>query len=142
MSVLLEICRPFETSTLGNPFADTTIRPGLPAPVDDFLDNFIDMNQELVKNKEATFYARIVGNAGGNEFSEGDVLVVDRSLPLQKDKMAVCFLDGNFTLKKIRLEEGTLWVESLNASFDAIRITEDNQFMVWGMVTYTVKQTW
>lgn len=142
MSVLLEICRPFETSTLGNSFADTTIRPGLPVPVDDFLDDFIDMNQELVKNKEATFYARVVGNSEGNEFSEGDVLVVDRSLPLQKDKMAVCFLDGNFTLKKIRLEGGTLWVESLNASFDAIRITEDNQFMVWGMVTYTVKQTW
>lgn len=141
MSVLLQICKPSETSAFRFPLNGTSTRRKSISS-DDFLEDFIDLNQELVKNSEATFYARVIGDVQESEFSSGDILVVDRSLPLQNDKMAVCFIEGSFTVKKVRRQEGTLWLETLNRSYDAIRISGDNQYMVWGLVTYVVKRAW
>lgn len=142
MSVVLQICKPSEVSVLQGPFAGTTSRASFPSPSDDYLEDFIDLNRELIKNRESTFYARVISGVLDSEFSEGDVLVVDRSLPLQNNKMVVCFLEGDFTVKRVRHDEGALWLETLNCSFDAIRLTGDNQYMIWGMVTYVVKRTW
>ena len=142
MSLQLQICKLPESSDFHVPMAGTLVSAGFPSPADDFLEDFIDLNKELVKNKGATFYARVVGNSMETEFSEGDVLVVDRSLPLQSNKIAVCFVDGSFTVKKVRLEGSILYLEALNTAFKPIRITEDNQFMIWGIVTYVVKKVW
>ena len=142
MSLQLQICKLPEFSDFHVPMVGTLVSAGFPSPADDFLEDFIDLNKELVKNKGATFYARVVGNSMETEFSEGDVLVVDRSLPLQSNKIAVCFVDGSFTVKKVRLEGSVLYLEALNTAFKPIRITEDNQFMIWGIVTYVVKKVW
>ena len=142
MSLLLQICKLTEFSAFKVPMVGTPVRAGYPSPADDFLEDFIDLNKELVKNKATTFYARVVGSSMETDFSEGDVLVVDRSLPLQNRKIAVCFVDGAFTVKKVRLEGNSLYLEALNTDFKPIKITEDNQFMIWGIVTYIVKRVW
>lgn len=141
MSILLQICRPCKVSALGLSVNGASTRIEFSSG-DDFLEESIDLNHEVAKNNQATFYARIIGETEKSEFSDGDLLVVDRSLPLQHDKMVVCFLEGNFTVKKVRREEGTLWLETLNRPYDAIRLTGDNYYMVWGLVTYIVKRTW
>lgn len=141
MSVLLQICKPGEASIFRPSLNGASTRSEFLSS-DDYLEDFIDLNQELVKNSETTFYARVIGAPKDSEFSDGDILVVDRSLPLQSNKMVVCFLEGDFTVKKLRHEEGTLWLETLNRSYDAVRLTGDNQYMVWGLVTYIVKRTW
>ena len=142
MNLQLQICKLSEFSAFKVPMVGTPVRAGYPSPADDFLEDFIDLNKELVKNKATTFYARVVGNSMETDFSEGDVLVVDRSLPLQNRKIAVCFVDGSFTVKKVRLEDNSLYLEALNTAFQPIKITEDNQFMIWGIVTYIVKRVW
>lgn len=140
--LLLQICKLSEFAAFKIPMVGTPVRAGFPSPAVDFLEDFIDLNKELVKNRASTFYARVVGNSMETEFSEGDVLVVDRSLPLQNNKIAVCFVDGSFTVKKVRLESNALYLEALNSAFKPIRITDDNQFMIWGIVTYVVKRVW
>lgn len=142
MSILVEICKPVEVSDLRISSNGSPFQLEYPFADEDFAEHFIDLNQELVINKTATFYARVVGEASGSEFSVGDVLVVDRSLPLQNNKVAICYADGQFTVRKIRREGGALWLEALHTAFDAIRINEDNQFMIWGLVTYIVKRVW
>ncbi len=117
------------------------VNAGFPSPADDYLDLKIDLNKELVQNPEATFYARVRGNsmieAGLND---GDVLVIDRSLDPQDDRIAVCFLDGEFTVKRIKLEKDFCWLVPENEEFSPIKVTEENDFIIWGIVAYVIKK--
>ena len=79
------------------PMAEDGIHAGFPSPAQDYMDKLIDLNRELVKHPEATFYGRVVGDSmieAGVE--EGDVLVIDKSLEPREGDMAVCFIDGEF----------------------------------------------
>ncbi len=117
------------------------VNAGFPSPADDYMDLKIDLNQELVNNPEATFYARVRGtsmiNAG---LDEGDVLVIDRSLDPKENSIAVCFLDGEFTVKRIKIEKDFCWLVPENKEFSPIKVTEDNDFLIWGIVSYVIKK--
>ncbi len=117
------------------------VNAGFPSPADDYLDVKIDLNQELVQNPEATFYARVRGNsmieAGLND---GDVLVIDRSLEAGNNSIAVCFLDGEFTVKRIKIEKDFCWLVPENKEFSPIKVTSENNFMIWGIVAYVIKK--
>ena len=122
-------------------YADEGIRAGFPNPAQDFMDLAIDLNTELIKHPSSTFYGRVKGDslidAGVHD---GDILVIDKSLrPLNKD-MAVCFIDGEFTVKRVRLEPDAAWLVPSNSNYPPIKVTKDNEFMVWGIVTYTIKK--
>lgn len=71
---------------------------------------------------------------------EGDILVIDKSLELMNDDLAVCFVDGEFTLKRVRVEAETVWLVPSNKAYPEIPITTDNDFIIWGIVTYTIKK--
>ncbi len=117
------------------------VNAGFPSPADDYLDVKIDLNQELVQNPEATFYARVRGNsmieAGLND---GDVLVIDRSLKARNNSIAVCFLDGEFTVKRIKIEKEFCWLIPENKEFSPIKVTSENNFIIWGIVAYVIKK--
>lgn len=117
------------------------IAAGFPSPADDFSELKISLDQELVKHKEATFYARVNGNsmieAG---ISDGDLLVIDRSIEPANNKIAVCYLDGAFTVKRILKKQNELYLMPENKTFEPIKITEDNELIVWGIVTYVIKR--
>lgn len=135
---------PVETrSCLRIPYAGTRISAGFPSPADDYMEGVIDLNRELVKNPASTFYARVTGlsmiEAG---ISNGDILIVDKSLTPANGKIAVCFVDGEFTLKRISITTEGMYLLPANASFKPIRITEENNFTVWGVVTYVIKKVW
>ena len=70
----------------------------------------------------------------------GDILVIDRSLEPADGDLAVCCIDGDFTLKRISLAQGKVWLIPSNEAYDPILVTPDRQFEVWGVVTYTIKQ--
>ncbi len=121
--------------------AGVTISAGFPSPADDYMEAGIDLNRELIRNPGATFFGRVKGfsmqDAG---ISDGDVLVIDKSLEPVNGAVAVCFLDGEFTVKRIRLERDGLFLVPENKEFQPIRITPDNDFLVWGIVTYVIKK--
>jgi DNA polymerase V len=122
------------------PYAVEGIKAGFPSPAQDYSDIAIDLNKELIRNPSSTFYARVSGNSMRDEgLEDRDILVVDKSLEPQDGDTAVCFIDGEFTLKYIRLEKGQVWLVPANPDYPAIRITEENNFMIWGIVTYSIR---
>ena len=116
------------------------VSAGFPSPATDFLGNEIDLNKELCKNPLATFYIKVNGNSMINAgISDKDILIVDRSLEPQNNKIAVCFIDGEFTVKRIQVENDCLYLMPENPSYPAIKVTEENELVIWGMVTYVIK---
>ena len=82
------------------------ISAGFPSPADDFKQNRISIDQEIIKNKEATFYARVEGESmQGAGINNGDLLVIDKSIPPEDKKIAVCFIDGEFTVKRLKVKK-------------------------------------
>jgi DNA polymerase V len=127
-------------SDLKIPFIKDGVSAGFPSPATDFMENNIDLNKELSENPEATFYIKVRGNsmidAGIND---KDVLVVDRSLEPRNNKIAICFIDGEFTVKRIQLEKDCLYLMPENPNYTPIKVTEENQLVIWGIVTYVIK---
>lgn len=129
------------SSSLPLQFADEGIKAGFPSPAQDYLEQAIDLNKELIRHPASTFYGRVVGNSMRDEgIEDGDILVIDKSLELIDDDLAVCFIDGEFTVKRVRLETDAAWLVPSNSDYPLIKVTKDNDFMVWGIVTYTIKK--
>lgn len=117
------------------------VSAGFPSPADDFMDMTLDLNQELIKNPNATFYGRVRGNSMiGADLNDGDVLVIDRSAEPVNNAIAVCYIDGGFTVKRLNVTKTACYLVPENKEFDKIKITEDNEFIIWGIVTYVIKK--
>ena len=69
-----------------------------------------------------------------------DVLVVDRSLEPADKKIAICFMDGEFTVKRLKLEKDCLYLMPENQKYEPIKIAPENNFIIWGIVTYVIKK--
>lgn len=129
------------SSSLPLQFADEGIKAGFPSPAQDYLEQAIDLNKELIRHPASTFYGRVVGDSMRDEgIEEGDILVIDKSLELLNDDLAVCYIDGEFTVKRVRLEPDAAWLVPSNSNYPPRKVTKDNEFMVWGIVTYTIKK--
>ena len=121
------------------------IKAGFPSPAQDYVENGIDLNRELVKNPSSTFFGRARGTSmEGAGIFDGDLLIIDKSLEPYEGAVAVCFIDGEFTLKRIHFErEGiqvvAVWLQPENDSFRPIKVTQENQFIIWGIVTHSVR---
>ncbi|MFB6317149.1 LexA family protein [Saccharicrinis sp. FJH54] len=116
------------------------IKAGFPSPAEDFLDIAIDLNVELIRNPVSTFFSRVSGNSMQDMgINDGDLLIVDKSLQPENNKVAVCYLDGEFTLKRIKIEKDCCWLIPANEDFKPIKVTAENDFIVWGIVTYVIK---
>lgn len=139
--VTIDIFRPDLSTRLSLPYADGGIQAGFPSPAQDYISESIDLNREIVHHPAATFYGRVSGDSMINDgIDPDDIIVIDRSLQPQDGDLAVCCLDGEFTLKRIRLEADKVWLIPANEAFDPILVTPDNRFEVWGVVTYTIKR--
>lgn len=140
MVISLEIFTADLSSHLPLPYADGGIQAGFPSPADNYITESIDLNKELVRHPAATFYGRVSGDSMIEEGIEpGDILVIDRSIEPDSGDLAVCCIDGEFTLKRIRLEKNRVWLIPSNEMFDPILVTPENEFSVWGVVTHTIK---
>ncbi len=138
--VTLGIFRPDISTRMSLPYADMGIQAGFPSPAQDYINESIDLNRELVRHPASTFYARVEGDSMIDEGIEtGDILVIDRSLEPYDGDLAVCCVDGDFTLKRISLRAGEVWLVPSNEAFDPILVTPDSRFEVWGVVTHTIK---
>jgi DNA polymerase V len=144
------------------PMMESGVHAGFPSPAQDYINSFIDLNKELVRHPAATFFARVVGDSMVDaDVNEGDVLVVDKSIEPREGDMAVCFIDGEFTLKHISfhdpaagksvkaarpgvsydiLRHQRIWLLPANENYPPIEVTESNDFTVWGIVTYVIKK--
>lgn len=122
------------------PFISDGIKAGFPSPAADFDESKISLDNVLVKNREATFYAKASGNSMiGAGIDDGDILVIDRSLEPKNNKIAVCCIDGEFTIKRIVVAKDGVYLTPENQDFKPIKVTDDNELIIWGIVTYVIK---
>lgn len=145
MGIKLTIYGVDQSTGLALPYADEGVRAGFPSPAQDYMSENIDLNRELIRHPATTFYARVVGDSMRDAgIDEGDLLIVDKGIEPQENDVVVAFVDGEFTLKRIHIEmdRHEFWLMPANESYHPIRVTEENQFMIWGVVTYNIKRQW
>ena len=137
----LSFLKPKKSNRLGQWLIEQGISAGFPSPADDFKEIRISLDKELVKNSESTFYAKVSGDsmieAG---LDDGDLIVIDRSLEPENGKIAVCFIDGDFTVKRIKKEEKKLFLMPHNKKYKPIEVKEFNKLIIWGIVEYVIKK--
>ena len=118
----------------------TGISAGFPSPAMDFIDLNIDLNRHLIKHPTATFYGRVKGESMKDAgINDGDLLIIDKSIAPIDGKIAVCFVDGDFTLKRIKTDKDGVWLIPANESYQPIHLTESNDLRIWGVVTHVIK---
>lgn len=122
------------------PMADGGIKAGFASPAQDYIESGIDLNRELIKNPASTFFGRVSGDSMKDAGIEnGDILVIDKSLQARDGDIAVCFVDGEFTLKRIKTKGDVIWLMPENPDYKPIKVTKENDFAVWGVVIYSIK---
>ena len=138
---ILNFFVPKTDNGIGQWLAEEGISAGFPSPADDFKEIRISLDKELVKNKDATFYARVDGDSMiGAGLEDGDLLVIDRSLNPENGKIAVCLIDGDFTVKRIKKEKHKLFLVPENKKYKKTEIKEENELIIWGIVEYVIKK--
>ena len=120
------------------------IKAGFPSPADDYLRDSLDFNRDLIKNPEATFYGRVSGDSMRDAgINEGDIAVIDRSLQPMDGDVIVAYVNEEFTIKYLDLthkEEGYIELQPANPDYSPIRMDSTDNFRVWGVVVWTIKQ--
>lgn len=141
--VKLQIYSADVSTVLELPFADGGIKAGFPSPAQDYLTDAIDLNKDIIKHKESTFYARVSGDSMKDAgIGDGDIVVVDKALDAKNGDFVVAFIDGDFTIKQFKMDKSGEfgWLVPYNSDYSPIRITADNDFQVWGVITFTIKK--
>lgn len=133
---------PFQTpSKLLVPLASGNVQAGFPSPAEDHLEKSLDLNEHLVRNPAATFFVRVEGDSMRDAgIHGGDILVVDRSLSPADKQIVVAMLDGDFTVKRMRRKNGRVFLEAENDAFPLIEISENQDLVIWGVVTFIIHQ--
>lgn len=131
----------FTTSAEGQMLGD--VKAGFPSPAEDIREK-LDLMKLLVRHKASTFFFRVSGvSMVDAAMDEGDIIIVDRAVEPYNDCKAVCFIDGEYTVKRIEILDGRVRLmpaNELNTKYKPIDVTEENSFMVWGVVTYVIKK--
>jgi len=105
------------------------------------MERSLDLNEHLVRNPAATFFVRVQGESMRDAgIHGGDILVVDRSLSPEDRQIVVAMLDGDFTVKRLRRKDGRVFLEAGNDSFSPIEISENQELVIWGVVSFIIHQ--
>ncbi len=109
---------------------------GFPSPAADYAYKSIDLNEHLIRNKEATFVFRVKGDSmSGVGINEGDELLVDRSIEARQGYIVVAVLNGDFTVKRLHQRSGVVKLIAENPRYAPIVLKDGQELMVWGVVT-------
>lgn len=127
----------FETELMGE------VKAGFPSPAEDIREK-LDLIQLLVRHKASTFFFRVSGvSMVDAAMDEGDIIIVDRAIDPYNNCKAVCYIDGEYTVKRVEMLDGKVRLmpaNELNTKYKPIEVTPENNFIIWGVVTYTIKK--
>lgn len=127
------------TTKIVRPLLGSHIPAGFPSPAQDYIEDKLDLNEYLIQHPSATFFVRVDGfsmiNAG---IFPDDILIVDRALEAYNNKVIIAVLNGELTVKRLIIKENIFYLEPDNPEYDSIEISTDDEFSVWGVVTYVI----
>lgn len=122
------------------------INAGFASPAQDYMASKVDLNSLLIKHPSYTFMAFADGDClEGSGVADRDLVLVDKSLQPNNGDLVVCYIDGEFTMKRIKVESDRILLMPDPAAdsmgrFKPIEVTEDNTYIIWGVVTYVIKK--
>ena len=123
------------------PFFETKVQAGFPSPAEDHLEQRLDLNSLVIENPSATFFVRVAGESMKDiGITDGDILVVDRSIENWENRIVVAVIDSEFTIKRFTSQNETVILEAANPDYPVIEITPEMDFSVWGVVRWTLKK--
>ncbi|MBO0950884.1 LexA family protein [Fibrella forsythiae] len=130
------------TTRLRIPFYGSLIQAGFPSPAENYVERVCDLNDLCVSNQEATYFVRVIGDSMiGDRIEPGDVLVVDSSREAIDGRIAVVWFNGEYTVKRIRQAHPLVILEPSNPNYDPIYVQPDDDFRVFGIVTFVIHKT-
>ena len=118
---------------------DARVPAGFPSPAADYEEDKLDLNKHLIRHPAATFFVRTIGDSMvGAGIHCGDLLIVDRSLEARDKSVVIAVVNGELTVKRIRIRNKKITLEPENKSYRAQEINENMEFEVWGVVTSVI----
>lgn len=121
---------------------DATVPAGFPSPADDYLEDRIDLTRELVRNPTSTFLARVRGESMRDAgLADGDLILIDRSQLPRAGDMVLAWVDGGFTVKFFHPHPSGCLLRAANPDYPDLRVTENEDARVWGLVTHVIHGT-
>lgn len=121
------------------PLASSGIHAGFPSPAENFIEESIDLNKRLIKDPEATFYAWVEGDSmKGDGINDGDLLVIHKTPNPADGDICVCFVNGEFTLKRIEHIDGKVLLMASNKRYKPIELLPGDELTVWGKVLASI----
>lgn len=115
------------------------VAAGFPSPADDYLEGKLDLNQHLIKHPAATFFVRVAGDSMIDAgIHPGDILIVDRALEPADKKVVIAVVEGELTVKRIRMTRGRVFLAPENEHYPPIPIGAEMNFEIWGVVTTVI----
>lgn len=123
----------------GRPLYMTQVAAGFPSPADDYIEGQLDLNEHLIRHPAATYFVRVRGDsmirAG---IHSGDILIVDRSLEPKDRSVVIACVDGELTVKRIRIRGRQVTLMPENGDYEPQPINGDNELEIWGVVIHVI----
>ena len=140
MNTTIEVVyQPKPSTDCDRPLFLVPVSAGFPSPADDYIESRLDLNKHLIQHPAATFFVRVKGDSMIEVgIHSGDILIVDRALEATDKKVVIAIIDGELTVKRIRIVEGKIFLLPENRDYSPTEITSAMSFEIWGVVTNVI----
>jgi len=133
------IYQPDQTTICERPLFMVPVSAGFPSPAEDYLEGNLDLNKHLIKHPAATFFVKVSGSSMIDAgIHDGDILIVDRSLKPVNKKVVIAVVNGELTVRRIRVTKDKVVLISENKDYKPLQVEEEMDFEVWGVVTNVI----
>jgi DNA polymerase V len=140
-NIISAVSTPEDILYMELPYPKTSIQAGFPSPAEDYSEERLDLNKKLITNPSNTFFVRVNGDSmSGDDISHGDLLIVDKSATPKNNSILVCFINGEFTLKRLERKSESCFLLPSNPKYNPIKIDMESDLRIWGVVTYSIKK--
>ncbi|MBC7888505.1 MAG: translesion error-prone DNA polymerase V autoproteolytic subunit [Ferruginibacter sp.] len=113
---------------------------GFGAAADDYMERGIDLNEQLVRNKPATFFMRVSGNSMINAgIFDGDIVIVDKSIKPKSGKIVIAVIDGEMLIRRLEMSMNKMRLIPETPGLATIDVNEFTDFKIWGVVVYIIR---
>lgn len=130
---------PERTTECECPLFMVPVTAGFPSPAEDYIEGKLDLNKHLIKHPAATFFVRVTGDSMVDAgIHPGDILIVDRAIEPADKKVVIAIIDGELTVKRIRMLKGKVFLVPENENYKSLKIEEEMNFEIWGVVTNVI----
>lgn len=132
-----------DTSKVSIPLYTSKVRAGFPSPADDYIECRLDLNEHLIQHPSATFFVKAEGDSMIHAgIQSGDMLIVDKSIEPTHGKIVIAAIDGELTVKRLSRQNNRVKLLAENPNYPTIDITDEQNFVIWGVVTHVIHKAY